>query len=1619
MASINKNVEYDSSVNKSFCVLRTNPKFTGNSKLIVDSNNEIYLGSFPVNAELSQTYYQKYPIKSDGIYSNDLSSFFRDLPSGDFYDVGRIADNVRVYGEYSFQYEDIYQYGASYNSTKLYDEQYKMLAPLWLERKMPKKFIIYRVDRTKHGESAAVYTDDINGQNERVLDMLRNATIIKTYDLVDSKVGNYLTTHLRDINFPKSSITFNFNFEDSCEFHGISINSGGLVTKREYVNEDFIKRDNIEIENNEFITNAFERNNIVSANLINLEFMFDDPSASNYDIYRYFGIYADDIKEGTFEPDYIDPNGLRVKTETIKTVYDETIATNPSWLNNSIVSADMIPSNEDLTLPMLNYIKDKHDKFHHVKGNITLPNKLDVGPITLSDFTGKDITNENLTAINPETSMKGFIKFKINSNPNNLDRLFVASKSEIESEGYNLNDLTASADNSLAAGDYLNNTFSGLGTTTEIAVALLGAISHIIEEDYGKDLYKVTRDGDSIIIEDYATNTVSNKFGIGIFNFNVIDFITIESATTNNMGLSGIISGTDFDQWTKYTPRGGANKDNCFFVRTSDIGPVTSANAIKEVNTQTYANILDIVVDPFLVGFSRVIYDTVIKTATDNVIKVYEYYQTEFGKFSAYDIKDFNFDFYDTSNSSIGDLSYEKSYEQTYPGTNNLWASTTSYEIGDFIFNTQNPIDVYQVSSFTGINGVSGGVAPTGTTNQVNGTLNLIYIGVGGASTISSIDESSVDYWKKLTTILELDSDEDISINRIKSEYDRLKENTLKETSTLSRDVPYIMKFALKEGHNSRRLPYMLSTSEAFGLDNLSSNITRKEREPYHLAMEYFDFVQFQSNHPALLASPTSTYIKSYLDFAGGGGSYLTEQLLKDTSYDYFSKYFNWCGYLNTTSGNWVDDDTYRIYSLFENGDNTKPPSTVYRGLRYILKNRKEFTSISPRGFSSSSRLNRYKFGNVFLYSNEDPWAINTAYSIGDRASSNGKSYRCIVSGTSGSNASIHDPNVSSGEFEDPGSPSSPKLKWEYVGLEGNSKSIRVIKNDVFKFVCVLIEVCTIDNEITDMYRNTLYRENDINKPWTSPSHVAVDVPVTSYFDFLNLPDYSANSVILEVSSYTIANNEENLLNEVTQLNDGTYSVIEFTNPGTGHVYQIYIDSILSSTQLQISNIYNVTTSSNVPIATINGLPDLNLNYNFKYIKGGELGFKRLLDDLTASGIANQFNTYDENIKYISVDLAGSYMNRFTLDVEDGQDFVKPSFIKAVNDNDRPKSYMLGAESIGNKIGRKPFAYYTQLRRFNGDYNPIFTDVVTFTDSFNRHKLEWATPYTLSESRKRLIYDKFNGEGFTFASHKKIFKEYGKIKNYFYHKVNDENTDSILKLSEATDKQPLYPLIGEIGIGKKEINVFDSKYMSTYFSKSTNAKNTISVHGTLSPVEKKSFMASTVMKVRDVYDLLSHTVSQEKSIDILDEIKDDERNTTDIHWFQDDKRIYIDFYAPSSIINKLKADGIASKFTNYVDAINSFGDKTTLDDDLEIYIKSNIVNRFIIDSIDVYAIEGKNIQTGITSVSSTSDLIANQYQIQSNYEIHSSMKEGMSFRLIYNRKLGYYYDFKIHVKIQA
>ena len=188
---------------------------------------------------------------------------------------------------------------------------------------------------------------------------------------------------------------------------------------------------------------------------------------------------------------------------------------------------------------------------------------------------------------------------------------------------------------------------------------------------------------------------------------------------------------------------------------------------------------------------------------------------------------------------------------------------------------------------------------------------------------------------------------------------------------------------------------------------------------------------------------------------------------------------------------------------------------------------------------------------------------------------------------------------------------------------------------------------------------------------------------------------------------------------------------------------------------------------------------------------------------------------------------------------------------------------------------------------------------------------------------------------------------------------------------------------------------------------------------TLNPIEDSSFMVSTIMKVKDQYDLTSFSQTTEVSLDSLDSIRFNKLNKSAIHWLENDSEIIADFYLPKAIYNELLEDGILNKFSKYVKAEKSYGDKSSIKDDLEIYVYENIINRFIIDNIEVYGIQGKNLETSFVSVNSPEELTTGGYTAQTNLDIQGYQNDGLSFRLIYNKKPGYKYNLKLHIKIQA
>ena len=1468
--------------NNTFALLRTNPKMSSNLKLVVDSAGDIFLSAFKANKTLSKVEYQKHELKPDGFYPNDVARFFKNVKVNETFQILRKSSDLTPYSDYEFQYEDQYNYGASFNSTKLYDEQYKLFAPIWLDRRIPKKFVVYRVDGVDYTDD---YSNDTLGQNDRILDLLKNATIIKTFDLTkSSKIGKYLDKFVYDKGLPTSAIHFNFGEDAETKFRGIDILKGGFAEKTEFLGSEYTRQDSIEIESNEFLTEGFERNGLISANLINLEFLFDDKYAEDYKIYRYFGIYVDDIPEVEFDINTVtNDDQISIVPESVVSKYD--------LEGTSLTDLDMLPSPSDLQLPILGYVNAEENVYLHIKNGINFrENRLPVSIYGEKPAPTEYKKRKNkVQAEDKSVSNKPFIKLNVIGTPNVNDRFFIADKTELGIDNYNLYDFTCIADPLQPASTYFKNTtqFSSQGNFNQIALAIGRVIESITN-------YKVTVSGTSVIIEDYAAGSNRKRMVFGLLNSNLFDFIEVEVGTENQNILDNSMlpagSPTDFNDWTVYTAKGGSVSGGSFLVKTEELGDIKSGLFVKEPNKESYARIEDIVNDFNDSNLYRVILSKAIKLPSDGIIQLYERFRPTVGKFNAFPLKDFDFDFYSNSNSNIGELQYELDNDEF-------------------------------ASSFIGLSPIL---------NQE-------------------------------------DPDDQQQYAEIKSEYDRLSENKLKETALKSRVVPYISKFALKEGTNARNLPYVLNVNEAFGTDNLSPNIELESgRSSDNLNMEHFHFNKITQ----YLYDDNLKGLNSYVDFTNTGG--LTLEHLKSTDVDYFSLYLKWHGCLNSQS-EWVDDKSKNLYTRFVDGNGLLPSSTVFRGLRYVYKKRKETVKEQPTEFLNTTEANGYKLATIVNY--------ETA------------------------------PEITS-----------------------NSVSYEVVKNDVFKFICVFITLYVVENDIQSLSRSIAYNANDIQlngSPVDTEISFRIDLE-RSEFETNNIGQHKIYASIFD----EIAGNS-NFTNEVTKNEEGNYSWIYFNaqpDPNLPAEWKgMLVQSIISDSEIIVTN---RPSGFDLMSGTLGGIPMSDGEINsidpettkFYYWNAGIAGWKNLFEELVSYRFAQRFNQYDD-IKYTTVKHNSELENEFVLEIQDGVELVKPSVLQTSPDGDRPKSYQLASAEIGKVISkRNDGGYFTVLRRMNGDYSPIFKDVVSFTDVYTHHRahvpqlgettvhMEYATS---EMEREHIIYDKFKGCNIAFASYKNVDASYGFIENMFFHKVNDENSRNLLKLSETSDKLPLYPAIGEIAIDSKNVNVFKSKYADDYFTKSLSGGTQELTHGTLTPTELRSFLASTVMKVKDVYALTNFTSQQESGIDSLDSIRRDRLETHDIHWIESDSEIIADFYLPKSIYNELLEDGIFSKYTKYLEAENSFGDKESIQDDLEKYVYRNIVNRFIIDSIDIYGIEGKNLDSAFIAFTEPSDISKNGFTQQTNFEIQGYQNDGLSFRLIYNKKIGYQYNLKVHVKIQA
>ena len=1620
---LEKNYELD---NLSKPLLRTNPKLSTNAKLVVNSTGEMYIESIDASKELAAVEYKKWAVNKDSKWSYDLAKFFNanKTPSDLIYNVKSRFSDLTVQETFEKQIEEDYHYGTTYNYSKLHDEDFRMLAPIWLDKNIPNNFVIFRVS-----DPAAILDFDNQSSFDNMGEILKNSELIKTFDLTrESSIGTYIRNHVQSELFPSNPINVNFSENERTNFNGIDLKQGGFTNKGEYLFDDFVKQDQTIINENDLITGGFERNKLACANIINLEFLFDDDGTEDYAVNRYFGLYVNDIDSGYGSLESSNNGLLRFKTLN-------------SYINDDVKSA-IPPVALMRNTPTLGYAHISNE-FYNISptfydtsvlelkvqdSNNKIPGEIKLAPV------GRSID----TLVN-ESAGSDFVKLTINGTPANNDRIaifpskeqdyrinftrftpgdtFVFGLTLVETDGnvnysltlqntveetvevlkglgiddnlywkadgddiifyenkctlrplkpsiaplsgsnttlarieytqvpYDLSNNMFFGSDALLPGHFNTTAFSSNGTNAEIASALVKSINSV---DNG--FTALTYDGaDHLYIKNDILGYRLMQSGIAVPNDNANDWVTVEGDNEltyeprNVLRLKLTGNTSEVFKNSKIYFFNGGNSGGKSILTTLDSVADINVNDYLETSSQgVYNKVIDIVddIERLPLQYKKLVLERK-NTLESGEVNVFADNLVTLGLFSAFDIHDMNFDFYDTSNSDIKELKYET-------------ANNINYEP-----ELDNQSDIY----------------PFGERDNTD------YL------------TAPLSYFSGLSGVLADEITDTFNEDLVESEYDRLKENYLKENAIRSRVVPSINKWVLKDTLTVREQPYYLNANEAFGRSNFAADLSVAGRDRLGMTHEWF----YINNLPKYLKENNGTSTNpeyklnesfSYLNFMEGFE--MTPSMFKNINYDYFDRFFVTEGFETKGENSYktfVKTNRQKKYTLVNGGNDTAFAESIFKGLKVIFKSRKEFTSTSPVDFVKSSEFNGYRFSTVL--------------------------------------------NVKTSE-------------------DSNGIEYEVIQNKKFKFVVFFISL-RLDDLWADqtLTRKLLYELNH-SLVWNNEEGTFKysDVKVDGHLDLANanFSDTSADNYLIVNGLPHADGSLPQFLEQINKNEDDEYgSIIVDINTAFGlQKIQLDISNLGGQTEIILARPPQDITNGTPVETTLDNLPGY-LQYNAEYVyKGGGINaYKYILESLGAQDMAEMLLRNPDKVTYSTVELDGTIaLNKFIILLEDGVEFIKQAEVNTEVDDDKPESFKLSSGNIGFNLGLTR-TYYPFLIRHNGGYTIDTTPVVTFTDVYAHMKTntlqntsniveleleEQMYKHSLTSTEEIQLakdyYKRYNRCGVSFnlgyiydgGTHD---SQWGYIKNHFYRKVNEFKSSGVIKLSVSSDKPPLYPLIGEVAIDKKDVHVFKSSWDKNYYTRALSGGLLEEVPGTFETKEERSYLASTIMKIKDSYTMLDFDVARVRTEEELDDILANSTNTTDIVQFEDKNRVVLDFYIDFTINKKLSADGVLDTITKYVLAANSADDKTTLKDDAQLYIGKNLINVFGISQIKLYTQRIKGQGSQVESVDSVDALDNNNYVYDQNFTFSSHEQKPLNFRLIYNKRLGYSYRIRPMVKITS
>ena len=624
----------------SFQLVRTNPMLTTNTKLMYDGE-KMYLESYDANPTLVTQKYKNVSIKGTSPFNRDIRNFLLGTHKS-AYDVFQKESDLSICDSYDKQFETMYWCGAESINSKQYPQELGFIAPLYLRKKLPNYFVIFKVDGPSNfnltiDENTGLPVDDTFDFNT---DIINNAKIIKSFDLREGTViGNYIKKYIEQTDFEfDKSIHINFSTNE-ITYYGIDKKYGVLTKKKENFKTELLENDNTIIHSDDWITSGFKRNNLIFPYIINFEFLFDDDDTTNYKFARYFGMYCNDIDLFEFEAKYSDGNVVMDKPEEI---LKETILTGTDFKNIRIT----VDKNDDLGRYEYDrndklsfyYIKDKNNVLHQV--NDIYNNYFNTNDTKIIEITDKKFDLSSICGFEKEsvstycerlsTIGKSEFSFTINKKFKQGEQIKFYKSGEVYAK---FTAVTKDDENPIEPGKYVGMKFSSEGSLKEITKALCDCINSLDNNIHFFDAYY--KDTTIVVRCVFSNENVNLDFNIDVDESLIKNNRIRINGNTKNLeggcdtyGCTFKIKAEDKTQFTnnRYLKSGDDDKGNA-----------------KIISCVPYIN-LDDVVDYDYYEVSTDNNGVFVSISNTNMVEIVDRFYPKFGILSFFPVKDFDFD---------------------------------------------------------------------------------------------------------------------------------------------------------------------------------------------------------------------------------------------------------------------------------------------------------------------------------------------------------------------------------------------------------------------------------------------------------------------------------------------------------------------------------------------------------------------------------------------------------------------------------------------------------------------------------------------------------------------------------------------------------------------------------------------------------------------------------------------------------------------------------------------------------------------------------------------------------------------------------------------------------------